>query len=224
VRRTVFTLVAVTSALTSAVVLAGCSSSSGGSTASADRSVTTAPASSTTSTTSTPTASSTTASDNAVATSLDPCQLVTSSEASSLAGVSYGKGEEKTSDHGKGKQCVYGSQTRNVFTVEVGQASSAAEAEAEWATAQAQAKALVASKLPPGIHVTLATDSVSGVGDRASTVHGDATIGGQAVGFSGIYALKGPTFFAFQDLAVGTSAPSVSDLTSQAQTTAGRVS
>jgi hypothetical protein len=128
--------------------------------------------------------------------------------------VKFGTGEEKKS--GNGKQCVYGSQTRNVFTVELGQA--------EWSQAQAQAKSLVAGKLPPGVHVTLDTKDIASVGDRASTVYGSATIGGEAVGFSGIYALKGATFFAFQDLTVGQGPPSVAKMTSQAKTTAGRVS
>ena len=141
-----------------------------------------------------------------VATSLDPCQLVTGSEASSLAGVSFGKGVEHTNSR-NGKQCVYGANTKNVFTVEVGQASSTAVATAEWTAAQAQAKALVTGQLPPGVHVTLDTSNVSGIGDRAATVHGSASFGGLAFGFSGIYVLKGATFFAFQDLSTARLRP-----------------
>ena len=214
-RRTAITLLAVTSA----IALAGCSSSSGGGSTASGGSVTTAPASSSTSP---PAASPTTTSGNAVATALDPCQLVIRSEASSLAGVRYGPGKEETS--GKGKECVYGAQTTNVFTVEVGQDASSDAAKADWNTAQAQAKALVAKKLPPGVHVALATGDVSGVGDEASSVYGSAKIAGTAVGFSGFYALDNSTFFAFQDLAVGKAPPSVSDMTAQAKTTASRVS
>src|SRR5580700_5237958 len=71
-----------------------------------------------------------TASQTAVPTSYDPCQLVTASEASSLAGVTYGAGKEET-NAGGGRDCVYGSETLNVFTVIVGVAADAATADAD---------------------------------------------------------------------------------------------
>ncbi len=204
---------------TCALLLAGCSSS-GGSTASSTSGGSTAGATTPAATTSGSSASPS-ISDTGVATSLDPCRLVTRSEASALAGTSFRPGKEQAS--GNGKQCVYGAQTRNVFTVELGQATSAATARAEWSQAQAQARSLVGGKLPPGVHVTLRTGEASGVGDRASTIYGSTTIGGLAVGFSGIYALKGATFFAFQDLVLGHAPPSVAALRSEAQRVAGRV-
>jgi Protein of unknown function (DUF3558) len=216
VRRTAFTaMIAVSAAL-----LCACSSSSGGTTAGSTGSVTTPPASSSTSGAGTsPTATST---DTGVATALDPCQLVTSAEASSLAGVHFGSGKEEQT--GNGKRCTYGAQTRNVFTVEVGQASSVAAATTEWDQAKAEAKAAVAKQLPPGLHATLVTHDVSGIGDRATTLTGRMSLAGQTLGFAGIYALKGATFFAFQDLTVGQAPPSMAHVTAQAQTTAGRIS
>ncbi len=200
-------------AATSAVLLTACGSStgppSGSASGGATQAATSAPASAT-------------ASQSAVATSLDPCQLVTSSEASSLAGTSFGSGKEETSSGG-GRQCVYGYQTANVFTVEVGQAQDTATAQADWSQAQAQAKALVKEKLPAGMHVSLNTSDVANLGDRASTVYGSTSISGQAVGLSGIYVLKGATFFAFQDLLLGHAPPSTAAMQSEAQTTLSRV-
>src|SRR5580693_6899677 len=80
-----------------------------------------------------------TPSQSAVPTSYDPCQLVTASEASSLAGVTYGPGREET-NAGGGRDCVYGYQTLNVFTVIVGVASDAATAQADWAAEENQVK------------------------------------------------------------------------------------
>ncbi len=81
---------------------------------------------------------------------------MTQSEASALAGTSFGKGKEETS--GNGKQCVYGAQTKNVFTVELGQSKDPATAGAEWSQAQSKARSVVTGKLPPGVHVTLNTN------------------------------------------------------------------
>src|SRR5512140_600877 len=63
-------------------------------------------------------------------TSLDPCQLITSQEASQLAGASFGAGVESTEVGGL-KMCTYGAQTTNVFLVEVIQAADAATAQAQ---------------------------------------------------------------------------------------------
>jgi Protein of unknown function (DUF3558) len=93
--------------------------------------------------------SSAPASQSGVATSLDPCQLVTSSEASALAGTTFRTGKEESSGQ-NGKECVYGSQTTNVFTVEVGQDPNPAAAQADWSKERARAQRLLTKKLPPG--------------------------------------------------------------------------
>ena len=119
-RRTAATLPVIASAL----LLAACSSpattasSPPASPAASQASSPAAPASA---------AGSAAATQSAAPTSLDPCQLVTSSEASALAGTTFGPGQEEASGQG-GKRCVYGSQTTNVFMVEVGQAASPAAA------------------------------------------------------------------------------------------------
>jgi hypothetical protein len=152
---------------------------------------------------------------------LDPCRLVTSAEASTLAGTTFGKGVEEA--NGSGKRCVYGSRTLNVFTVEVVRAKDAATASAAWAQAQAEAQSAVKQQLPAGVHFSLVTDNVD-IGDKAATVAGGTTIFGRSFGFSGVYVLKGPTFFAFQDLVLSKAPPSVSRMEAQARTTLGRVS
>jgi hypothetical protein len=152
---------------------------------------------------------------------LDPCQLVTRSEASALAGTTFGKGLEGA--NGAGKRCVYGSQTLNVFTVEVVRAKDAATAQSAWAEAQAEAQAAVKKQLPAGIHVSLVTSNAA-IGDKAATVSGGETLFGRSLGFSGVYVLKGATFFAFQDLLLSKSPPAVSGMEAQARTTLGRVS
>jgi len=225
-----------------AVLLAGCSSSANTATtpptapAAASTSGTTAPPA-TTSAVSSPTAApslatvpsqpvapsgSATTSESAVPTALDPCQLVTSAEASSLAGTTFGDGTEETSDGG-GKQCFYGGQTMNVFSVEVAQAPDAATAQAAWSQEEAEAQDAIKKNVPAGITVALTTGDVTGLGDRAATISGSATISGQTINASGIYVLKGATFFAFQDLVLGKSAPAPAALQAQARATLGRV-
>ena len=66
----------------------------------------------------------------ASSTSLDPCQVITSQEASTLAGASFGPGVEDTTP-GSGNICTCGANTTNVFTVAVGQAADVASAQAE---------------------------------------------------------------------------------------------
>src|ERR1039457_4982289 len=85
-------------------------------------------------------------STSATPTNLDPCQLVTQDEASSLAGATFGPGKEEST--GGGKECVYGSQTTNVMDIIVAQAPDAATAQADYAQAQGDAQTTIASKLP----------------------------------------------------------------------------
>jgi hypothetical protein len=174
------------------------------------------------STTSAASASAASSSQSAAPTSLDPCQLVTSSEASALAGASFGPGREETS-RGGGRQCVYGFQTTNVFTVEVGHARSSSVAQAQWAKAKAKARSVLQHKLPAGITVSVQTSNVPGLADRAATVYSNNIIAGRKFGISGIYLLKGATFLAFQDLLLGHKPPSTSALESEARTALARV-
>ena len=203
--------------ISSALLLTACSSPATTSSSSVSAgSAATQPASAAVSPSSAP------ASQSGVATSLDPCQLVTSSEASALAGTTFRAGKEESSGQ-HGKRCVYGSQTTNVFTVEAGQDPSPAAAQADWSKERARAQRLLTKKLPAGISLSLNTQDVSGLGDRAAVATGSASAAGQVIGFSGIYLLKGATFVGFQSLLLGHAAPSASAMEAQARKTLARV-
>jgi hypothetical protein len=155
---------------------------------------------------------------------LDPCQLVTQSEASTLAGVSFGAGTEQTTSGGA-KMCLYGGQTRNVFMVEVAVAPDAATAQADWAQEEAKAQAglqdLVTSS---GGSVNLSAGDITLPGaDKAATATASNTISGVLLSISAIYVLKGAVFFTFSDLVLGKPAPALSAMAAQAQTVLTRI-
>jgi hypothetical protein len=93
----------------------------------------------------------------------------------------------------------------------------------QWDAEQAQAQAALKKAVPAGLDVHLDTTNLTGLGDKAAAVRASAKIAGQTIAVSGIYVLKGATFFAFQDLALGKSAASESDLKSEAQKVLGRI-
>ena len=154
---------------------------------------------------------------------LDPCQIVTSSEASTLAGASFGAGKEETNDSG-GKTCVYGSQTLNVFTIVLAQASDPATAQAAFTQAEAQAKTNLSQGIPSNVKVNVTLDDTTIAGaDKAATATGSATISGQTIAISAVYVLKGSVFFTFSDLVLGRPAPTLDAMKAQAQTSLSRI-
>jgi hypothetical protein len=144
-------------------------------------------------------------------TTIDPCQLVTQAEASTLTGASYGPGKLEI-DSPASRRCVYGGQTKNVFEVIVAQAATADEAQSEKNALLAQAQGELGGQLN--------LSPVTGVGDQAESIN--ASIGGQ-INASGIYVLKGLVGFALVDEVVGGPAPTVAALTTQAQTVVSRL-
>jgi hypothetical protein len=149
-----------------------------------------------------------------VPTTLDPCQLVTSQEASQLSGASYGAGVEGTTS-GNGKTCVYGAQTLNVFNVIVGQAADVATAQAGKAAAEAALQQQANNAIQ---FTTLPTFA-----DGAAYVSESVTVSGQTYNIAAFYALKGTVFFGFSDLALNHAAPTAAALQAQAQTMLGRL-
>lgn len=149
-----------------------------------------------------------------VATSLDPCTLVTAQEAGQLAGVTFGPGKPETTS-GNGKICTYGYQTLNVFTVIVAQAPDVATAQAEKAAAVAQLQ----QQANKGVTIT----QLSGLGDAAAYLAGGGTISGVTLNISAIYVLKGTVFFGFSDLLLNKPAPTSAALQAEAQTVLGRI-
>ncbi|HEU0206557.1 MAG TPA: DUF3558 family protein [Pseudolysinimonas sp.] len=194
---------AIAISISALILLAGCSNPGGGPSGSPSA---------------TPSASA-----SAQATTLDPCQLVTAAEASALSGASFGTGiEETTGSNGTGKRCTYGSQTTNVFFVQVATAATAADAQAAWATEEAKADAALVAGYPAQANATVTKTDVTGLGDRAAVGTGSATIQGQTISGGVIYLLKGPNFLAFGDLTLG-AAPTAAALQAQAATSLARM-
>jgi hypothetical protein len=171
-----------------------------------------------------PSTSPTSATPSGSPVALDPCQLVTSAEASSIAGVTFAAGKENTTSGGA-KTCAYGAQTANVFMVTVVQAPDAATAQADWTQEQAKAEAAIKQGLPPGASVNLNVTNVTTLSgaDKAAIATFNTTISGETVGITAIYLLKGATFVTFSDLVIGKAAPTADAMETQAQTTLGRV-
>jgi hypothetical protein len=155
----------------------------------------------------------------AVPTSLDPCQLVTSQEASTLAGATFGAGKESTTE-GNAKICTYGAQTANVLNSYVVQAPDVATAQAAEAAGLAAVKD-AAEKQAPGVNFS--QTELPDFADGALVISASATISGQTLAISGIYVLSGTTFFAITDVVLGQSAPTSDALQAQAQVILGRI-
>ncbi len=142
-------------------------------------------------------------------TALDPCELLDSSEATHLTGVSFGKGIETTLDGGA-KICTYGANTANVLTVEVGQAASVAAAEADQANFLNDMKAGLAQFGDVPFQVTQIADF--GNGAVSATLGQNAiNVTGSAFGFR-----KNTIFFGFSDLVLGGHAPTPEAMRSEA--------
>ena len=172
-----------------------------------------------TSTAASPSASS---SQSAVTTALDPCQLVPASEASAVAGTTFGAGQEEPSGT-DGKRCVYGSETTNVFSVIVGEAATSDDAEADYSQEEADAQSAITKQVPSGVKLNEHTQDVSGLADRATVVSGSVSMGAESIAASAIYLLKGNVFLSFSDEVVGSAAPTASALEDEATKALARV-
>ena len=148
-------------------------------------------------------------------TALDPCQVVTASEASTLSGASYTSGQESTS--GNAKLCTYGPNTTNIFTVVVGEAADTSTAQSDEQDFVAQLQQAAANGL------TLTQLPGFAAGTDAATLEGSMSAGGQTVSVSALYLLKGTTFVGFSDVAINGTAPSSADLQAEAMTVLGRI-
>jgi hypothetical protein len=161
---------------------------------------------------------------SAVPTTTDPCQLVTQSEASQLAGTSYNAGMEDTTSGG-GKICWYGAQTVNVFEVLVATASSAAAAQAQWDSEKSQVSAaLQKASSAPGVTVNInVTDTSLSGADRAAVGTFSESGSGHTIAATALYVLKGPVFLAIVDLLVDHAPPTTTAMESEGQTALGRL-
>jgi hypothetical protein len=154
-----------------------------------------------------------------IKTQLDPCVLISSQEASTLAGASFGAGLEGTTPGGL-KSCTYGSQGTNVFTVDVVQAPDANAAKADKAQFLADLQASLQQLTDQGLNVTEEPNFADGAVLADASVNGGGIImNGSAIGF-----LKGTVFFGFSDIVLGGgSAPNSAALHSEATTVLGKL-
>jgi hypothetical protein len=145
-----------------------------------------------------------------VPTALDPCQIITAQEASSLAGTTFGPGKEETLPSNT-KMCTYGSQTKNVFEVVVAMAPDAATAKKQEAAAEADLQAN-ASQLQQGMTITKLPNFAPNT-DAVLMQIKNNPIG---IGGAALYLLKGATFAGFSDLALGGKAPTAEAMKAEA--------
>jgi hypothetical protein len=146
----------------------------------------------------------------AVATAIDPCQLVTPAEASTLTGASFSAGKESTTE-GHGKLCHY-SKAGTIFSVAVAVAPDEATAKA----GEQSAIGLLQKAAANGLKLTQLPGFADGT--DAAILSGSKTIAGQAFAATAIFLLKGTTFVEISDIAtLGAKAPSEQQMQDQAK-------
>jgi hypothetical protein len=147
---------------------------------------------------------------SAVPTAIDPCALVTSAEASKLAGITYGPGKAETTPTGE-KKCSYGAGATNLIQVGVLESPDMATINAAKVDALAEIQQLVSK----GIKVT----QLPTLGDGGAVAQGTAG----PLNVSAIDVTKGLIFFHIGHLAVGRPAATSAALQAQAETVLGRL-
>lgn len=210
-----YRLVAVVSAV---VLLAACSSAAGSASGTTSQSaVATATVTPTTSVASQSSTAGTSASElpTAAPTAIDPCQLLTQSEASQLGGDTLGAGTSTTDNNTK--LCTYGSATPVIVSAIVAVAPDVATAQAAEAAALNDLK----SQAPPGTQTTELPNFAPGT--DAILLTGSQSFGGKTLSATAIYMLKGTIFVAITDLAVDKPAATTDAIEAQAQTSLGRL-
>ena len=208
-----------------AVLLGACSSGSPGASTAATSESTTAATASAPPATSATTPAGSTASATTVAggrLTIDPCRIVSASEASALTGAHFGKGVTKTTSAAS-KICVYGGSGLTVLDVIVAEAATPQAARAAFDSERARAQSYLGQGLPASIKVSFTPTNVSGIGDRATVGAGSVNLGGTVIKGSAIYVLKGTTFFAISGINATGAAASAGALKAEATKVLGRI-
>jgi hypothetical protein len=197
---------AIAIALIAALAVAGCNASTGAPSAVASALAAAPPVVLPSETPAASEPSSTPAADSsgtplptAVVTDIDPCQLITSDEASTFVGVKFGAGKATNADNNV-KMCSYSGPGPNIFTVEVAVAPDVATAQA----AEADAKATLSSRGPK-----LGVIPLPSFADNtdAAILQGSGSAGGISLGARALLLLKGTTFVGFSDISAGGVSP-----------------
>jgi hypothetical protein len=150
---------------------------------------------------------------SAVATDIDPCQLITAADASTLAGVTFGAGKAHTTENNV-KSCVYAAGT-TVFTVEVAVAPDEATAKAAEAGAEKDLEDQGSKMSNAGVKVTKLpgfapnTDAALMEASVTAPIQFDARA---------MFLLKNTIFAGFSDIALNGTAPSADAMKAQAMT------
>jgi hypothetical protein len=153
----------------------------------------------------------------AVATSIDPCQLVPPSEVATVTGFEWGSDSPGfTTMDNNGRDCSYGQEGYG-FDVIVVQAPDAATAKAQEPAFKAQLEEAARIGGAGTMKLTEMPDFMPGV--DAAILHGSATAEGVA-----LYALKGPVLLALTELSsFGGPVATDAAMEAEAKTALGRI-
>jgi hypothetical protein len=154
---------------------------------------------------------------SAMATSIDPCQLVTADEVATLTGYQFGPPSSTTAENNS-RICDYGQEGLG-FDVIVVQAPDAATAKQQEPAFNAQLEKAATDAGIPNMELTELPGFEPGV--DAAVLRG-TTINGTPFGGVAFYALKGAVLLALTEL---TGPPIVSDaaIEAEAKTALGRI-
>jgi hypothetical protein len=141
---------------------------------------------------------------SAVATDIDPCQLITSADASSWVGVKFGAGKETTNENNI-RSCNYNAAGPNLFFVAVGIAPDVATAKA----AEAAEEANLQSQAESMAKLNLTLEKLPNFADNtdAAILQGGLSAAGEKVAARAMFVLRGTTFFTFSDIAINNGTP-----------------
>lgn len=153
--------------------------------------------------TSAPQAAATNSPQQTTTTQLDPCTLISSQEASSLVGVSFGQGVEASTPEGL-KMCKYSSQSSNIFIVDVIEAPDVATAQSYKAKFLSDLQSNMQQLTSEGLNVT----QLPGFADGAVKANANADVNGISFSDNAFGFLKGKVYLGFSDLSIGGKAPS----------------
>jgi hypothetical protein len=155
---------------------------------------------------------------SAVATSIDPCQLVTADEVAALTGSQFGPPSSTTAENNS-RICDYGQEGLG-FDVVVVQAPDAATAKQQEPAFKAQLEKTATDAGIPNIKLTELPNFEPGV--DAALLRG-TTINGTPFGGVAFYALKGPVLLALSELTQGSPSTSDAAIEAEAKIALGRI-
>ena len=156
---------------------------------------------------------------SAVATSIDPCQLVTPDEMATLTGSQFGPPSSSTAAN-NGRVCNYGQEGVG-FNVIVVQAPDAATAKSQEPAFKAQLEQAATAAGISDAKLTELPDFLPGV--DAAIIHGSTTINGTKIGAVAFYALKGAVLLALTELTQGGTIATDAAMEAEGKTALGRI-